>query len=415
MSYRKNIASNFITQGLVTVLAFMTSIIIARSLGPNNKGYIGYLILIFTLIGEYGNFGVLKASIFFQKRSNYDEEYVFINNQTFLLINFIFLSSIITILRMTGKFLVNYDSFHIMCGFIIILFSFSNLNMNNFYIGNERIRESNKYNIIISLLKSISLFILWMIGRLDGNTYLFVIAFSMVILSIFLYRNLNINMKFHIDMKLIWKQIRFGFLIYLSTLFIYLNYRMDQFFIKNMLGQREMGIYSVSVSLAELLFLIPGSVGTAILGRLYNIDSSQSTERKNVTAITVKYTFYICLVLGLIGMALTPLIPIVYGSEYAGACLPTLILFIGIIFASIGKVSSGYFQSIGNTRNHFLITTATFILNLILNYLLIPKMGIVGAAIASSVSYSVYGLLYVITFIKIEKFKLEDFFKLRKR
>ncbi|MCM1992497.1 polysaccharide biosynthesis C-terminal domain-containing protein [Oceanirhabdus seepicola] len=415
MSYRKNIVSNFKTQIMVSVLAFMTSIIIARSLGPENKGYVGYIILIFTLIGEYGNLGVLKASIFFQKRSNYDEEYVFINNQTFLLLNFIFISLIIIILKVTGKFFINYNAFHIICGLIIIFFTFSNLNMNNFYIGNERIRESNKFNIIMSLFKSISYFILWIIGRLDVNTYLFVFAFSMVILAIFLYRNLNITMKFHIDMKLIKKQISFGFAIYLSTLFIYMNYRMDQFFIKNMLGERAMGIYSVSVSLAELLFLIPGSVGTAILGRLYNIDSAQSTERKEVTAKTVKYTFYICLILGLIGMAMTPLIPFVYGQEYADASLPTLILFIGIIFASIGKVSSSYFQSIGNTRNHLLITTTIFTVNLILNYILIPKMGIVGAAVASSVSYSVYGLLYVITFIKVEKFKLEDFFKLRKR
>ncbi|MCS4464093.1 hypothetical protein JTT01_07485 [Clostridium botulinum] len=45
-----------------------------------------------------------------------------------------------------------------------------------------------------------------------------------------------------------------------------------------MLGEQQLGIYSIAVSLAELLFLIPGSVGTAILGRLYNIKDNNKEK-----------------------------------------------------------------------------------------------------------------------------------------
>lgn len=411
MSYKRNIASNFVTQICVSILAFITSIIIARTLGSADKGYAAYLILIFTLIGEYGNFGLLKATIFFQKRTDYQEEYIYSNNQSFVTLNFLIIAVIIIVLRVGEKFLSAYSFFHVACGLVIIFFTFSNLNLNNFYIGNERIRESNKYNILMSLFRSITLGVLWMSNRLNVDAYVGVFSISMIFLWIMLYRNSGVKWKFTLDFVLLRKQILFGFWIYSSTLLIYLNYRIDQFLIKGILGVAEMGVYSVSVSLAELLFLIPGSVGTAILGKLYNIDFSSIKERKNITAVTVKYTFYICLGLGIVGMAMTPLIPWVYGSEYAGASMPTLILFIGVIFASIGKVSSSYFQSIGNTVYHLIITGSTFSINVILNFILIPRMGINGAAVASSISYFMYGVLYIIAFIKIEEFSLRDFFR----
>ncbi|MCS4483815.1 polysaccharide biosynthesis C-terminal domain-containing protein [Clostridium botulinum] len=111
--------------------------------------------------------------------------------------------------------------------------------------------------------------------------------------------------------------------------------------------------------------------------------------------MTVKYTFYICLFIGILGIMMTPLIPYVYGKEFASAKSSTIILFIGIIFASIGKVSSSYFQSEGAPIIHMVITLITFLANLLLNALFIPKWGIDGAAAASTISYILYGLVYV--------------------
>lgn len=411
MSYKKNIASNFITQIFVSVIAFLTSIIVARTLGPEGRGYVAYPILIFTLIGEYGNLGILKASIYFQKRTNYSEEEVFNTNQTFVLLNFVIISLAVILVRASGLLLTNYSWQLIVCGILMILFIFLNSGMTSFYIGNERIVEINKYNIIMNLTKSLLLALMWVLGMLDVNKYIIIYSASFGILTILLYSKLGIKYKFTRNRTLIREEFKFGLAIYLATLFIYLNYRMDQLFIRNMLNETQMGIYTIAVALAELLFLIPGSVGTAILGRLYNIDNSSDKERKRITSLTVKYTFYICAVIGVIGIMMTPLIPLVYGKGFAGAKIPTMILFIGIIFASIGKVSSSYFQSIGNTKTHLIITAMTFVMNLILNVTLIPIYGITGAAIASTGSYITYGIAYIVFFIKLEGFSFDDFFK----
>ncbi|MEG1142616.1 MAG: polysaccharide biosynthesis C-terminal domain-containing protein, partial [Clostridia bacterium] len=228
--------------------------------------------------------------------------------------------------------------------------------------------------------------------------------------SIFLRKRLKVNIKFALDRLLIKKEFKFGMIIYLATFFIFMNYKVDQYFIKFMLGISELGVYTAAVALAELLFLIPASVASAILGRLYNISSDDMEERKRITSSTIKVTFYITFMLMIAGIFCTPLIPIVYGVQYTGAIIPTIILFIGILFASIGKISASYFQSTGQPKIHLLIAFIVFASNIILNLLLIPVMGIIGAALASTISYIFYGVLYIACFIIIEKFKFRDFF-----
>jgi len=174
-----------------------------------------------------------------------------------------------------------------------------------------------------------------------------------------------------------------------------------------MLGNSQLGVYSIAVTLAELVFLVPISVGKAITGKLYNIDS-RSNSRKFITSKTIKYTFYICLIVSIVGIFMTPLIPIMYGQDFAEASQVTIILFIGIIFASIGKVSSPYFFTKGKPQVHLSITSIVLFLNISLNLLLIPKFGINGAAIASTFSYIIYGLLYLYYFVTNEKFTINE-------
>lgn len=409
MSYKKNIISNFVTQISISAIAFFTSIVVARALGPTNKGNATYLLLVFNLIGEYGHFGITSASTYFQKKTKYSPEEVYDTNFSYLLMILIFICINIIILKSLGVFLSNYSWKFIIVGMFIIMSTFLNSILVNFYTADERLQESNKYVFIMNGFKSVAILILWVLNKLNLFTFMLFQVIPFIISISLLYKNLGIKYKWKLDLLLLKKEFKFGIAIYIATLLIYLNYRMDQIFIRNLIGTKQLGIYSISVSLAELLFLIPGSVGSAVLGRLYNIDGNID-QKKTTLSMTVKYTFYVCLFIGLIGICMTPLIPYVYGERYRLASVPTAILFIGIIFASIGKVSASYFQSEGNPIIHLIITVITFVSNLIFNIILIPKIGINGAAIASTISYIVYGVMYIVFFIYKEGFKLKDFF-----
>ena len=173
-----------------------------------------------------------------------------------------------------------------------------------------------------------------------------------------------------------------------------------------MLNNARLGIYSIGVNLAELVFLIPKSITTALSGKLYNL-SIDSDNRKTITTLTIKYTLYVAILLVIIGFFMTPLVPIVYGEDFVESIPVIQILFIGVIFASIGKVSPGYFFTKGVPKVHLVITLLTLIFNIILNIFLIPIYGINGAAIASTIAYFIYGIVYILYFVYAEGFNMK--------
>jgi O-antigen/teichoic acid export membrane protein len=134
-----------------------------------------------------------------------------------------------------------------------------------------------------------------------------------------------------------------------------------------------------------------------------------------VLSQTLKFSFYICAVLALLGIPLSLLIPVFYGAAYAQAAPATMILLGGMVFASLASISPQHFFSLGKPRIHLLLSGLTLLLNTLLNLLWIPLWGISGAALASSISYLAFGLGYLAVFILREGFTLSELLALNRQ
>ncbi|MBM4403251.1 MAG: oligosaccharide flippase family protein [Candidatus Cloacimonetes bacterium] len=402
MGYKSNILSNLFNQGIKLILGAFISIVVARTLGPANQGYIAYLILIFTLIGSYGHLGITNATIYFQKRSQHRESHLLNVNASALLFMFILITVAVGVLRITGIAFKQYGLYLMIAGLVLAFSHLWAALFISFYTGNERIIESNRIDRHIFIAKAILITVLWQAGYLDRNSLFALTVLGMLILTLLLYRRLGLRWSPAWDGGLLKQELAYGSVVYLSGILLFLHYRIDQFVIKMMLGNSELGIYSIAVTLAEWMFLVPTSIITALTGKLYN--TYDDRQNQTVTAQTVKYTLYLCSALCLIGVLASRLIPLVYGPEFAGAAVPTMILLAGVVFASVAKVSFMYYLVKGNPYYHLIIAFITFALNLLLNLLLIPRFGITGAALASSISYFIYGCYYLILFVCREKF-----------
>ncbi|MGO1369368.1 oligosaccharide flippase family protein [Senegalia sp. (in: firmicutes)] len=411
--YSKNIASNLITRIIKIALSMIVSIAVARTLGPEKKGYIAYFVLVTGLIATYSQLGITNASSYFQKRSSYPSQIVFNVNMSFLLIISTIITIIIIGLRSFDIIFVKYTSYIIFSGVIFIILSLTSNLMKTFYIANERIRETNKVLLIANAIKIALVLVLWPLNLLNSTTYYSAIVLEIILITILLTKNLNINFKFQLDKVLLTSEFKYGIFGYFSGLFMFLNYRVDQLVIKQTLTLGDLGIYSIAVSLAEMVFLVPTSIEQALMGKLYTLKKGD-LNTKLIVSTTFKFTFYVCIILVIIGSFMTPLIPVLYGSAYAEAKTSVLILFIGTIFASVAKVSATYFFTEGKPQVQFYATLITLLMNIVLNYKFIPIYGIHGAAIASTGAYFIYGTFYVIYFTIIGNFKFKDLFILNK-
>ncbi|NOR45765.1 MAG: oligosaccharide flippase family protein, partial [Candidatus Delongbacteria bacterium] len=226
----------------------------------------------------------------------------------------------------------------------------------------------------------------------------------------------DIKFSFLFDLKVILEEISYGIIVYFGALFIYLNYRMDQWLIKFYLGDSNLGIYTVGVALAEMILLVPMSVINPLRARLYNLDVN-SSEYRTLTAKTIKFSLYITLFISIPIYFGADLISseILYGAKYEGSVEIVKILLLGILFLTFGKVGSHYFVIKGKPWIHMATASLVLFVNVVLNIYLIPRIGIAGAAWASTISYSIFGLSYILMYIFKEKFTLSSLFVISRK
>ncbi len=390
MKFKKNVISNLFLHAVTIVTGFFTSILIARGLGTENQGQFSYYVLIFGLIASYGHIGIISATGYFIKRTKFKKEDVVNSNISILLILSVIYAIAVLIFRN------QIFSSHIYTLFIIWIVYAVTLLFNNFfitiYMADENIYIYNRYYTLSYIIKGIIIVALYFTNTLNILTISILYLALELMKAILLVKGLKLKYKFQINTSILKEEFKYGIPLYLAGLFIYLNYRVDQIMIKDVLGNSELGIYSISVQLAELAFIFPTSISSAFEGRLY---SCEEKDRKKISAQIVRITFYATLAICIIGMLMKPLVAVLYGQEYERAGVSMVILLIGIVFASIGKVAPAYFYTKGRPNIHLIVAAIVLAINLLLNFVLIPTIGINGAALASTISYLFYGLIYI--------------------
>ncbi|EQB90271.1 hypothetical protein M918_01095 [Clostridium sp. BL8] len=167
-------------------------------------------------------------------------------------------------------------------------------------------------------------------------------------------------------------------------------------------GVYSLGIYSVAVNLSEKFWIIPDSISTI----LYPEVASSNDHKKIIKGINK--TICISIGLGVLGwvmalILLDPIILFLYSDKYLAVSKLIKILFPGIVLFAIVKIITSFFSGIGKPELRVKGAIVGTLVNLLLNIPLIPAYGINGAAFATLISYTIYGIWIIITYHKVVK------------
>ena len=172
-----------------------------------------------------------------------------------------------------------------------------------------------------------------------------------------------------------------------SGLVIMIYMRIDQIMIKEMLGERDVGLFSAAVRLSEVWYFIPVIISTSLFPSIVN--AKKISDKLYDTRLRRLYTFMIWLAI-MIALPMTFLsnwlVTLLYGEAYREAGQILMIHIWAGVFVFMGVASSKWFISEGLQRHLTINTVAGAIMNILLNIFLIPKYGIYGAAIATVMS-----------------------------
>ena len=201
------------------------------------------------------------------------------------------------------------------------------------------------------------------------------------------------------DRGLLTEQLRFGARSMPGTLAERLQFRADAFLVNLLVGLTATGVYSVAASLAETLWYVPNALGIVMFSRAVQRDPAEAGRiASRLTRATLALTVLLALPVALTAPLLVRL---VYGPEFAGAAFALQALLPGVVAYSVVAILSQYVVGRGAPGWYTLVLVAGLATNIAANVVLIPALGIDGAAVASSLSYGVTALLTLAIFVRL--------------
>lgn len=211
------------------------------------------------------------------------------------------------------------------------------------------------------------------------------------------------------DGSLLSQMIRYGIKFHISLLASTIIFRADLLVVNHFRGSAEAGVYSVATQFGMLLMLLPGVIATLLFPRVTAEQDQQGETTSLVTRYTALVTFFCCLV----AVPFSFLLPLIYGAEFGEASRLLLILLPGVYLVGLQSVLVQHFNALGVPRVIPVYWVVTLVVNLILVFWLVPRLGAQGAALASSVSYALIFILVTRQFIATTGQSFSNVFLLR--
>ena len=173
------------------------------------------------------------------------------------------------------------------------------------------------------------------------------------------------------------------------------------------MNDAAVGLYSIAVSIAERIWIVSQSVSSVLFARVSNLTSDN--ERAQFTALVSRNVLFLSIIGGVSLFLLGKwIIYLLFGADYAGSTAPFLWLIPGIVLGSMSRIISNYFSGIGRPEINTYVTVFLTILNVGFN-ILVPKYGVVGAAMATTVTYSMNMVVKTIIFSSMNNI-LDNFY-----
>jgi O-antigen/teichoic acid export membrane protein len=218
----------------------------------------------------------------------------------------------------------------------------------------------------------------------------FLVNLGTVFLMIVLLRSVGVWQRPSFEWPLWKRTTRFALPAHGGTVAAYLNYRVDEFIIAALLPPEQLGFYVIAVGLVERLWLLPAAVGSALLPHITNSPKRDPALPAAISRHVMVWTGAACLFLFIFADVV---VRILYSSEFEAAVAPLRWLLPWIFVLSIGKVLVSELLAREKPYYSLWSTAIAVVANIVFNLLLVPRMGISGAAIASSISYSVLSIM----------------------
>jgi O-antigen/teichoic acid export membrane protein len=367
------------------------SVICARMLGPRGRGAFSVIQLWPITAAGLGTLGLPRAVTYYLGKRRYPEASV-VTTGAVALLAAAALSAGILYMLMPMLTASQPGSVAIYARWCIVLLPILYLGSLPYYVlqGLNRLRTWNIVRFQFPVLWLAMHVMGYLLGRRDLVFYVwgYIIVTSL--------HNLTWLFVFIDDFRVVGKLhaviahglFQYGLPLTLGSMPQFLNLRLDQVLMAALVPPGILGLYITAVAWSGLIMPALTALSQVLFPMILSV--RDSTRQYELLGKSLRLTTICAAVCAGALIVVTPAaIPFIYGKSFQGAALPACILAVGAVFLSINSVLSEGFRAIGLPKFPMYGELAGFLATGSLLAILLPRWPLVGASVASVISYGV--------------------------
>lgn len=402
--YLQNTSWMLVEKCIKIVIILFINILVARYLGPKNFGYLAYsisLVALFTIATHMGLSGlVIKELVSYPEESSKILSTAFYLKLIGAIIGF-------TILLAVDLYTEDFFSMNFFILFIVSLSIFLKpFEVIDFWfmahVQAKYTAITNTTALIITSILKIAFVFTGMSLLCFGFTVFIQALLVAIIFTYFLYRKIKLpvsTLKFSLEKaKYLLSK---SWMIMLGSLFAIIYLKIDQIMLKWMVGDVSVGVYSVASALSEVWYFLPTIIVASLFPKIIEMKNNLNTNYKKRLQQLFDLLFIMALMLAItISLIAKDIIVPLYGMEYEKAGSILAIHIWACVFIFMRALFSKWIILEDVLMFSFITQGFGALTNVVLNFILIPKYGAYGAAVATLVSYAMASYFVLIFYRK---------------
>ena len=395
MGFIRGFSWNVICSGLVTALGMLNQSLLFRGLTPAGRGYLGELsttvMFVGLLLGEW----LVRGNIYVVGKEHTRQ--LALNNTLLYSAGMgAVLLSAIWLAPWSLAYLTPVEHYLFAA---LIVFSVVQKASQAILLGEDRLELYAWLPVILIffyLLGNLLVLRLWHL-RLGG-----VLAAWLAATAIALGATLLPLLKGHRssprgDWLLLMRTMRVGGRGAFSAILIFLLFRSNVYLVRHFLGADQLGIYMGAVVLADLIQRLPNLAGLVLLPKV--IRGQDDNHRLTMKVARGVLLFSLATALGVVLLGRL-VIGLYAGKAYLEAYGPLIWMLPGLIFSGFGSVLNTKLAGQGYPPVTFWAPGLALVASITLNLWLIPRLGLDGAALSTSVAYLLWSGIVTIAYLQ---------------
>lgn len=407
----KNVVSSVITQIPIFLLGIISGVFTTRILGDEAKGAFALFQANYLLFLLVFSFSIQISIVYFISSKKFSEKLVI--DIAFTL--FFFCSSLVLLLLLLSH-QFNFNNLllpekyitqkYAVALFLFFFLSFLHLLITSFFQARSQFKLINRISILNSFINALYFPLLFLyvensaLSTVEKFDYvllssLLILCINTVIWLYFYFVQFAIIPTFSNEIFSRLKEfLTYSFLIYIGMFVNFFNYRLDLWVVNHYLDEKQLSYYSLSANIVQIILYISVTIASVIFPYLSNSDEE---SRMKIFVRISRFSFVFFLLIILIAFITSPyIIPFMYGEEFYGTVIPFQILSFGILFSCLSQLLSILMVSSNKNIYNIIACSVGLIFTVCFDVLLIPKLEIIGAAIATLISYvSIFTITYI--------------------